>query len=101
LLRDIIDDMASTATIQLPPLTKQSVNELVAKAKRMGIDPGDYAKRLIEDGLAFQREAEQSSFAEIMGPVREQSGNVSDATITKLVERARADHHAGGRRKKR
>jgi hypothetical protein len=93
--------MASTATIQLPPLTKQSMSELVAKAKRMGIDPGDYAKRLIEDGLAFQREAEESSFAEIMDPVREAAGHVDDAQITKLVETARADHHSGARRKKR
>ena len=76
------------------------MSELVAKAKRMGIDPGDYAKRLIEDGLAFQREAEESSFAQIMGPVREAAGDVSDAEIGNLVETARADYHSGGRRKK-
>jgi hypothetical protein len=93
--------MASAATIQLPPLTRESMSELVARAKRMGIDPGDYAKRLIEHALAFQREAEESSFAQIMGPVREAAGDVDDAEITKLVESARADHHAGGRRKKR
>lgn len=66
------------------------MHELVAKAKRMGIDPGDYAKQLIEDGLALQREAEASSFAEIMGPVRDGSGNVKDAEITRLVEVARS-----------
>ena len=93
--------MASTATIQLPPLTKQRMSELVAKAKSMGIEPGDFAKQLIEDGLAFQREAEGSSFAEIMGPVRDASGDVSDVEITKLVETARADHHPSLRRKKR
>jgi hypothetical protein len=52
--------MASTATIQLPPLTKQGMAELLAKAKRLGIEPGEYAKLLVEDGLAFQREAEGS-----------------------------------------
>lgn len=93
--------MASTATIQLPPLTKQSMSELVAKAKRMGIDPGDYAKRLIEDGLTLQREAEASSFAEIMRPVRDAAGDVSDSEIAKLVETARTDRHSGNRRKKR
>lgn len=77
------------------------MSELVAKAKRMGMNPGDFAKRLIEDGLAFQREAEESSFAQIMGPVRDAAGHVDDAEIQKLVETARADHHAGGRRKKR
>jgi hypothetical protein len=92
--------MASTAAIQLPQLTKQSMSELVAKAKRMGIDPGDYAKRLIEDGLALQREAEESSFAEIMGPVRDAAGDLSDSEITELVETARAGHQANGRRKR-
>jgi len=56
---------------------------------------------LIEDGLALQREAEASSFAEIMRPVREAAGTVDDAEIAKLVETARAEHHASGRRKKR
>jgi hypothetical protein len=93
--------MASNATIQLPPLSKHSVSQLVAKAKRMGIEPGDYAKLLIEDGLALQREAEESSFAEIMDSVRNAAGHLSDAEITKLVEAARADHHGVARRKKR
>jgi hypothetical protein len=90
--------MASIATIQVPPLNKQSMAELVAKARRMGMEPGDYAKRLIEDGLAFQREAEESSFAQIMKPVRDTAGDVGDAEVMRLVETARAQHHAGGRR---
>jgi hypothetical protein len=93
--------MASTATLQLPPLSKQRMTELFAGAKRMGIEPGDYAKRLIENGLAFQREAEESTFAEIMAPVRSAARDVDDAEVMKLVETARAAHHAGGRRKKR
>jgi hypothetical protein len=93
--------MASTATIQLPPLTKQSMTDLIAKAKRLGIGPGDYAKKLIEEGLAFQREAEGSSFAEIMRPVRDAAGAVDDVEITTLVESTRAKRHAVGRRKKR
>jgi hypothetical protein len=77
------------------------MTELVAQAKRMRIDPGDYAKRLIEAGLAFQREAEESTFAKIMGPVRGAAGDVDDAEIVKLVDTARGAHHTGGRRKKR
>jgi hypothetical protein len=92
--------MASTATIQLPPLKKQSMQDLVAKAKRLGMEPGDYAKKLIEEGLAFQREAEESSFAEIMGPVRNAAGAVNDAEIVTLVETARRKRTVG-RRKKR
>ena len=77
------------------------MTELVAKAKRMGLEPGAYAKRLIEEGLAFQRDAEKSSFAEIMTPVRNAGGDLADAEIMKLVELARADHHASRRRKPR
>jgi hypothetical protein len=75
--------------------------ELVAKAKRIGIGPGDYAKRLIEDGLAFQREAEESSFAQIMKPVRDAAGKVEDAEILRLVETARTERHAAARRKRK
>jgi hypothetical protein len=93
--------MVSTGIIQLPPLDKRSMLDLVSKAKRMGMDPGDYAKRLIEDGLAFQREAEESSFAEIMGPVRDATGAVDDGEIQKLVDSARPKAAAAGRRMKR
>ena len=77
--------------------------QLVAKAKRLGVPPEDYAKRLVEDGLAFQREAEESTFAEIMGPVRQAAGKIDDAEIVKLVEKARSRfrHGSNGRGKKR
>jgi hypothetical protein len=90
-----------TAAIQLPPLSKQSMSELVAKAKRLGLGPGDYAKKLIEDGLAFQREAEASSFAQIMQPVRDAAGSVDDQEILKLVRTARPKRRAIASRTKR
>ncbi len=93
--------MPPTATIQLPPLTKQNMSDLIAKAKRMGIKPGDFAKQLIEDSLAGQREAEESTFAQIMKPVREATGEVSDSEITSLVEIARSNNSARTSRKKR
>jgi hypothetical protein len=95
--------MASTVTaiLQLPPLTKQSMSLLVARAKRMGVPPEDYARQLVEEGLAFQREAEGKSFADIMGPVRKAAGSVNEAEIVKLVEKARADHHHGAGRRRR
>jgi hypothetical protein len=77
------------------------MTELVAKARRLGIEPGDYAKRLIEDGLILQREAEEKSFAQIMAPVRNASGNVSEEEVMTLVESARADHHGANRSRKR
>jgi len=50
--------------------------------------------------LAFQREAEESTFAEMMAPVRDAAGDADDAEVMKLVDTARAAHHAGGRRKR-
>ena len=75
--------------------------DLLEKAKRLGIEPAAYAKRLVEEGLALQREAEASTFGQIMGPVREAAGQVDDAEIRQLVEAARPQHHSAGRRKKR
>jgi hypothetical protein len=71
------------------------MTELVEQAKRKGIPPADYAKRLIEDGLALEREAEEQSFAQIMGPVREAAGAVDEAEIVRLVDGARTEYHAG------
>jgi len=93
--------MARAANLQLPPLNRQSMLDLLAKARHMGMEPGDYAKRLIEDGLALQRDAEGSSFAKIMKPVREAAGDVDDEQILKRVETARAEHHGASRRKKK
>jgi hypothetical protein len=76
------------------------MRELVAKARRLGIEPQEYAKRLVEEALAFQREAESLSFAQIMGPVRDAAGNVEDAEIVKLVETVRSAHYASRRRKR-
>jgi hypothetical protein len=76
--------------------------QLVAKAKRIGLPPADYAKRLIEDGLALQRQAEKMSFQQIMGPVRHAAGNIDEAEIVKLVEVARSSlRHGNGRGKKK
>jgi hypothetical protein len=93
---------APHTTLQLPPLTKQSMAQLLAEAKRIGVPPEDYAKRLVEDALSLQREAEEKSFSDIMKPVRKAAGTVNDAEIVKLVEKARTDHRRGnGRGKKR
>jgi hypothetical protein len=93
--------MVPGTSISLPPLKKKSMIELIANARRMGIEPADYAVKLIEDGLSLQSEAENSTFAQIMKPVREAAGEVDDLEITRLVDSARAEHHAGSRRKKR
>lgn len=92
--------MSATNSIQLPPLSKQRMRELLTKAKRLGIEPQEYAKRLVEEALAFEREAEALSFAQIMEPVRAAAGSIDDAEIIDLVESARPSQHSS-RRKKR
>jgi len=83
----------SAATLHLPPLARKSTAQLRASANRLGIPPEAYAKRLVEDALAMEREAEPLTFAQIMAPVRRAAGAVGEDEIVKLVETARADHH--------
>jgi hypothetical protein len=75
--------------------------QLVKKAREVGVPPEDYAKQLVEDGLALQRQAEHMSFEEIMGPVRQATESVDDAEIVKLVQKARSDYYRKSRRAKK
>ena len=77
----------------LLPLGKQNMARLVAEAERIGVAPEDYARGLIEEGLAFKRQAESMNLAQIMRPVRQAAGTVTESEIVNLVERARSDHH--------
>jgi len=67
----------SPVPLQLSPLRRQSMAQLVARAEAMTI-------------------------GQIMGPVRQAAGAVGEAEIVALVKKARADHRReAGRRKKR
>jgi hypothetical protein len=77
------------------------MSRLIANARRIGVEPADYAKRLIEDALAFEREAEESSFARIMKPVRDAAGDLDEVEIIRLVETARVEHHAKTSRRRK
>ena len=91
----------SSTPLRVPPLGKKSMSQLLAKAKDLGLPPGDYARQLIEDGLALQRQAESMSIDQIMGPVRNAAGVVDESEIVALVEKARNDHHRNAARGKR
>jgi hypothetical protein len=67
--------------------------QLVSRAKAMGVPPEDFARQLIEDGLALQQEAESMPTAEVMAPVRKAAGAVDEEEIVRLVDQARNDHH--------
>jgi hypothetical protein len=91
----------NSPTLRLPPLRKQSMAQLIAKAKRTGVPPEDYARQLVEDGLALQQEAESMTIAQIMAPVRRKSGAISEDEIVKLVAQVRKDYRKAGRTRKR
>jgi len=87
--------------LKLPPLGRKNMAQLIARARDVGVPPEDYARQLVEDGLALQREAESMTISEIMAPVRKAAGKVDDGQILRLVEKARADHHRIAARGKR
>lgn len=90
------------AKLQLPPLARQKMAQLTAKAKHLGLSPADFAKQLIEEGLELQHEAEAHSLAEIMAPVRKSAGIVDEKEIVALVDKARGTaRKTSPRRKKR
>jgi len=91
---------AASHLIQLPPLKKQSMAELNARARDLGLTPEDLARQFIEDGLALQRKAETMCLAEIMAPVRRAAGKVDEAEIVKLVDKARPGPRRSAKRRK-
>ncbi len=91
----------STLPLRLPPLRRQSMAWLVARARDIGIPPEDYARQLIEDGLDLQREAESTSFADVMKPVRQAAGALDEREVIRLVDRARGKRHRRNGRAKR
>jgi hypothetical protein len=95
--------MASIACnpLKLRPLPRKSMAQLVARARNMGVPPEDYARKLVQDGLALQHEAESMSVAQIMAPVRGAAGAVNEREIVRLVAKARSDHHRIAARGKR
>ena len=98
----IMFDMSSTLkSLRLPPLGKRQMAQLVESAKQIGVQPEDYAKQLVEDGLALQREAELMSFPQIVGRVRRANGVVDESEVVQLVEAARTDLYRNKSRRKK
>ena len=79
----------SADTLQLKGLGRQKLGELSRKAKRLGLTPEKYLKRLVEEDLAISHEARTKTFAQIMGP----GEDVDEQELDRLVESAKARHH--------
>ena len=63
--------------------------ELASKDQSLGLTPERYVQKLIEQDLALDRKARNTTFAELMGPGRE----VDEAELDRLVDEARTRHH--------
>ncbi len=58
--------VSATSDIYVGKLTSKSILAVRRKARKLGMKPADYIKRLIEDDLALDRQAQLMSWDEIM-----------------------------------
>ena len=83
--------MASTATdFRISDLPKRQASALKRKAERMGLSPLDYLKQLIEDDLALDEQAQNTSLQELAAPFRKALKGASDEEIARIVAKARS-----------
>jgi glycerol-3-phosphate dehydrogenase len=87
--------MVASTEIKLKGLTKKAMAELKSKARRMGLTSEEYLRELVQEDLALDRKARNTTFAEIMGPGQE----VDEAELDALVEAARTRHYRRTSRK--
>ena len=89
--------MTIAADIHVKGLGSQEYGELTRKAKQLGLTPGGYVKRLVQEDLAISQAAKEKSFKEILGPGRAADEDELDA----LVDRLRTEHHEKRSRKRK
>jgi len=73
-------------------LGKQKMTALAAKAKRLGVSPARYVKRLVEEDLAIESDAQSMPLAQIMAPVREEfrESGMTEDELTSFVDAIRS-----------
>jgi hypothetical protein len=82
--------MASISrNLQLKGLGAKAMTQLTSKAKRLGVTPERYVRKLVEADLAMDRKARSTSLADLMGPGRA----VDDTKLDEFVDAARTRHH--------
>jgi hypothetical protein len=97
--------MASIAArLELKGLGKQKFTALTAKAKRLGMTPARYLRQLVDDDLELDRQAQATTFSQLMGTTRDQfkESGLTEQELDDLVNAARSRHHnrvSGTRRK--
>lgn len=80
--------MPTSMTLQVRGLGKQKMAELASKARRLGLTPQEYVKRLVEEDLAIDRAARTTTLADIVGPGRQ----IDEDELDRLVDKARTRH---------
>jgi hypothetical protein len=93
---------ATTSTIHVTGLAKTKYAKLRRFAKQSGLSAEIFARQLIEDGLSLRDRAQNSTFEELLRPLRsefKQSGT-SEVEIDKIVDAARTRHYKNTRKKR-
>lgn len=82
--------MSSMATeVRISDLPKRKASALKRKAQRMGLSVDEYVKQLIEDDLALDERARNTSLDDLAAPFRKALKGASEQEITRIVEKAR------------
>ncbi|HSU69700.1 MAG TPA: hypothetical protein VLJ39_22635 [Tepidisphaeraceae bacterium] len=92
--------MPTMPELRVSGLKPRKFAELERRARELGMRPEEYAKQLIEDGLAIQREARSTPLNALLSSFRQEAASVSDAELDALVDHARTRHHKTARGRK-
>jgi hypothetical protein len=95
----------TTTRLEIRGLGKRQIAALAQKAKRLGMTPERYVRQLVEEDLSLEKQAQSTTFAELMQPVRAEftASGMSESELDILVDSARSRHSrrtSGKRRKK-
>jgi hypothetical protein len=89
--------MAPNGTLlQVKGLPRQDMTELASKAKRLGMTPERYVRKLVKEDLALDRKARTTTLSELIGPGRD----VDEAEVDAVVRAARKRIYGESKRKR-
>jgi hypothetical protein len=80
-------------TVRLKGMGRRRLAEVAERARQLRMTPEGYLKHLVEEDIAFEREAREKSFTEILPGNREMT-EAELRELDGLVEEARNRHHA-------
>jgi hypothetical protein len=86
---------SASSILHISGIAKAKLRALRAKAKKAGMTPEKYAKRLIEQSVSIGNRKPTTTIDELFAPVREQfrkSGMTTDE-FDGLIDAARTEHY--------